>query len=136
MLLSRFQAWNAGCSLYGIWTGLICLIQFTNHAVWKSDAIDRAPIWCDIGKDRPSTCPLSNILTLHKLAAIRISFVGPIGILSAALVIARRVSIISTEVQAYPGAYSPSRRRMVFTDLAIALSFPAAQLIICRAIPA
>lgn len=43
-------AWNIGCILYGGWAGLLCLIQFINLMVWRSDAINKAPIWCDIGK--------------------------------------------------------------------------------------
>lgn len=67
--------------------------------------------------------------------ATRIYFIGHIGIISAALVIARRISIISTETQTYPGAYTSSRRRMIVIDLIIALSLPVAHLIICESCP-
>ncbi len=31
-----------------IWTGLACLNQFINSIVWRGNAINWSPIWCDI----------------------------------------------------------------------------------------
>ena len=42
-------AWNVGCSLYGFWSGLACLIQFINHYAWRHTARNIAPVWCEIG---------------------------------------------------------------------------------------
>lgn len=63
--------------------------------------------------------------------AIRIVYIGQLGIVSAGLVIARRVSKISTNVEVFPNSGTSDRRRMIITDLAIGLSVPIAQLIIC-----
>lgn len=43
-------AWNTGTCLFMFWTGLGCLFQFINSIVWNKNIIDRAPIYCDIGK--------------------------------------------------------------------------------------
>ncbi|TDL19569.1 putative pheromone receptor STE3.2 [Rickenella mellea] len=39
---------NAGTSMYIIWTAASCLILFVNSIVWHNNAIDKAPVWCDI----------------------------------------------------------------------------------------
>ena len=44
----HLEAWNSGTCYYMIWTALACLNQFINSVVWANDAINRAPIWCDI----------------------------------------------------------------------------------------
>jgi len=41
-------AWSAGPCMYMIWTGLACLNQFINSIIWNGNAIDFAPVWCDI----------------------------------------------------------------------------------------
>ena len=42
------SAWNTGTCLYMIWTGLACLNQFINSVVWNGNAVNWAPVWCDI----------------------------------------------------------------------------------------
>lgn len=42
------SAWNTGTCLYMIWTGLACLNQFINSIVWNGNAVNWAPVWCDI----------------------------------------------------------------------------------------
>jgi pheromone a factor receptor len=32
------------------WTGIGCLIQCVNSIVWNGNIINRAPVYCDIGK--------------------------------------------------------------------------------------
>jgi len=44
----HLQAWNSGTCFYVFWTSIACLNQFINSVVWASDAINRAPVWCDI----------------------------------------------------------------------------------------
>ncbi|KAJ7585827.1 pheromone receptor Rcb2 B44 [Mycena floridula] len=44
----HFQAWNSGTCYYMIWASLACLNQFVNSIVWAGNAINHAPIWCDI----------------------------------------------------------------------------------------
>ncbi|EAU87392.2 pheromone B alpha 1 receptor [Coprinopsis cinerea okayama7 len=44
----HLEAWNTGTCLYMFWTGLGCLFQFVNSIVWNRNAINWAPVWCDI----------------------------------------------------------------------------------------
>lgn len=43
-------AWNTGTCLYMAWTALGCLNGFINSIVWNGNAINWAPVWCDICK--------------------------------------------------------------------------------------
>ncbi|KAF9522496.1 pheromone B alpha 1 receptor [Crepidotus variabilis] len=44
----HLEAWNTGTCLYMIWTGLSCLNAFINSIIWHKNAINWAPVWCDI----------------------------------------------------------------------------------------
>ena len=46
----HLQAWNSGTCFYVFWTSLACLNQFINSVTWANDAINKAPVWCDICK--------------------------------------------------------------------------------------
>lgn len=64
--------------------------------------------------------------------ATRVAFIARIGIIAASLVIARRVAKITTGSGIHASPTFDGRRQMIYTDLAIGLSFPLAQLIICE----
>ncbi|KAH6890840.1 pheromone B alpha 1 receptor [Coprinopsis sp. MPI-PUGE-AT-0042] len=44
----HLEAWNTGTCLYMFWVGIGCLFQFINSIVWNGNAINWAPVWCDI----------------------------------------------------------------------------------------
>ncbi|TDL18859.1 STE3-domain-containing protein [Rickenella mellea] len=44
----HLQAWNTGTCMFMIWTGVVCLIQFINSIIWRGNAINVAPVYCDI----------------------------------------------------------------------------------------
>ncbi|KAI1790857.1 GPCR fungal pheromone mating factor, partial [Ganoderma leucocontextum] len=44
----HLQAWNAGTCLFMVWTAVACLNLGINSIVWSNNAINSAPIWCDI----------------------------------------------------------------------------------------
>lgn len=46
----HLQAWNAGTCAYMLWASLACLVEFINCMIWTGNAINRAPVWCDICK--------------------------------------------------------------------------------------
>jgi pheromone a factor receptor len=46
----HMQAWNTGTVMYMLWTAVGLLNQFVNSIVWKDNAINWAPVWCDICK--------------------------------------------------------------------------------------
>ncbi|KIP05461.1 mating-type-like pheromone receptor [Phlebiopsis gigantea 11061_1 CR5-6] len=104
----HLEAWNVGCVLYIGWVGSYTLIQFINCVVWRDNAINWAPVWCDI--------------------VIRIMFVTPHAILAASLVINRRLyKIASTSSVSTSRA---ERRRAILIDLAIGMGIPIATMII------
>ncbi|TDL24575.1 STE3-domain-containing protein [Rickenella mellea] len=43
----HLQAYNTGTCMYMLWSGVMCLIYFVDSIVWRHDAIDRSPVWCD-----------------------------------------------------------------------------------------
>nr|AWT58071.1 Pheromone receptor [Lentinula edodes] len=44
----HLQAWNSGTCAFMIWTGLACLITGINSIIWADNALNVAPVWCDI----------------------------------------------------------------------------------------
>lgn len=55
----HLQAWNAGTCLYMLWTAIALLNQFVNSIVWHGNALNPAPIWCDICKLRQLRCTVN-----------------------------------------------------------------------------
>ncbi|KAH9943666.1 putative fungal pheromoneG-protein-coupled receptor [Amylocystis lapponica] len=102
----HLEAWNVGCVMYIFWSGSQCLIQFINCIIWKNNAINWSPIWCDI-------------TSRWKLAS-------GIGICTASLVINRRLYKIATVSTV--SLSRADKRRMVWADLAIGLGIPAVQV--------
>ena len=45
------QSWHmhVGTCMFMIWTALTCLVYFVDSIVWNGNAINWAPVWCDIG---------------------------------------------------------------------------------------
>ncbi|KAK0186947.1 putative pheromone receptor [Armillaria mellea] len=44
----HLEAWNIGTCSYMLWVGVGCLMYFVNSIVWNGNAINWAPVWCDI----------------------------------------------------------------------------------------
>uniref|UniRef100_A0A8H7Y347 Pheromone receptor n=2 Tax=Psilocybe cubensis TaxID=181762 RepID=A0A8H7Y347_PSICU len=44
----HLEAWNTGTCLYMAWTALGLLSYFINSIIWRDNAINWAPVWCDI----------------------------------------------------------------------------------------
>lgn len=55
----HLQAWNSGTCYFMIWSALACLNQFINSVVWHGNALNPAPVWCEI-----CTCCTCNALAL------------------------------------------------------------------------
>ncbi|KAI0078441.1 STE3-domain-containing protein [Panus rudis PR-1116 ss-1] len=98
------QAFNVGCILYSIWVAIVCLCQFINGVMFMHTAEDLSPAWCEI--------------------STRLQLMGGMGIVAAGLVIARRVSRITTDY-----ALTFDERREIYVDLFIGLAPPFSQLI-------
>ncbi|OBZ74475.1 Pheromone B alpha 1 receptor [Grifola frondosa] len=103
----HFQAWNSGTCLFMMWTALSCLNLGVNSIVWRNDAIDRAPVWCDISS--------------------RIIVAVGVAIPCSSLCINRRLYKIAS-VKTVTISRS-DKRRAVAVDLAIALGVPILQLV-------
>ncbi|KAH9948847.1 putative fungal pheromoneG-protein-coupled receptor [Amylocystis lapponica] len=102
----QIEAWNVGCLLYMFWTATQCLIQFINMNIWKDNAINWAPVWCDITS--------------------RWRLASSVGVCASSLVINRRLCRITTV--ASMGFTREEKRRMVLLDLAIGLGLPVLQV--------
>ncbi|CDO68081.1 hypothetical protein BN946_scf184788.g12 [Trametes cinnabarina] len=98
----HLEAWNVGCVLYIFWIGTQSLFQFINSVVWRDNAINWAPVWCDI--------------TTH------FTIGSSIGVCCASLVINRRLYHIAN-ISTVSISRSDKRRNMV-TDLAIGVGIP------------
>ncbi|KAG6815414.1 hypothetical protein H0H87_002092 [Tephrocybe sp. NHM501043] len=98
----HLEAWNTGTCLYMFWAGLVNLNQFINAVVWNGNAINWAPVWCDI--------------------SVRIFLAGVVAIPACTLCINRRLyqiaSVRSVTVT------KAEKRRAVMVDLAIGVGIP------------
>ncbi|KAG2056570.1 STE3-domain-containing protein [Suillus hirtellus] len=100
----HLQAWNSGTCYYMIWAALSCLNQFINSIIWHNNAINWAPIWCDI--------------------SIRIMLGASVGIPAASLCINRRLyNIAKTHAVVLT---DEGKRRAVLIDTLICVLFPMA----------
>ncbi|TFY54063.1 hypothetical protein EVG20_g9864 [Dentipellis fragilis] len=104
----HLQAWNSGTCLYMFWTSIACLNLFVNSIVWHGNALDLAPVWCDI--------------------STRLIVGVAVAIPSASLCINRRLYLI-TSVQNVTITRA-EKRRAVIVDLSIGLGIPILQMIL------
>ncbi|EGN92607.1 hypothetical protein SERLA73DRAFT_79423 [Serpula lacrymans var. lacrymans S7.3] len=104
----HFQAWNAGTCCYMIWVSLSCLIEFVNSVVWHGNAINWAPVWCDISS--------------------KFLLGAGVGIPASSLCIIRRLYNIAT-VQSV-SITRQDKRRALITDLCIAIGIPVLVMIL------
>ncbi|TDL19557.1 STE3-domain-containing protein [Rickenella mellea] len=101
-LPTHWRLRNAGTSMYIIWTAASCLILFVNSLVWHDNAIDKAPVWCDISG--------------------RILLGNGIAIPACILCIQRRLYLItSTQVVIIS---QKEKRKYFIQDLFVSLGFP------------
>jgi len=104
----HLEAWNMGCVLYIFWCGSQCLIQAINMIIWKNNAINWAPVWCDITS--------------------RWMLASGVGICASSLIINRRLYKIAS-VSAVSTTRS-EKRQMVIIDLSIGLGIPILQVLL------
>lgn len=98
----HLQAWNSGTCFYMMWASLACLNQFINSLVWAGNAINHAPIWCDI--------------------SIRIMLGASVGLPAASLCINRRLYHIAS-VRSVAITHA-EKRRGILVDTLICVLFP------------
>ncbi|KAI1790851.1 GPCR fungal pheromone mating factor, partial [Ganoderma leucocontextum] len=103
-LFWHLRAWNTGCVLYIFWIGGLCLTNGINMLLWRENAINFAPAWCDI--------------------YIRFYIASSIGVVSSSLVITHRLYHIANMTATATDSSRARRRRNVITDLLIGLGVP------------
>jgi pheromone a factor receptor len=97
IVANRKAASNRGTCLYMVWTALACLNQFINSVVWNKNAINKAPVWCDIcevffsKKITPPHNQSNTINLLPYLEATRIIVGLSIALPAASLCITRHI---------------------------------------------
>ncbi|KZT67295.1 putative fungal pheromoneG-protein-coupled receptor [Daedalea quercina L-15889] len=104
----HLRAWNTGSVQYIFWVGSACLIQFINNIVWKDNAINWAPVWCDI--------------------TTRWTLASSIAICSCSLVIMRRLYHIANITTIH--VTREDKRRMIIEDIAVGSGFPILEVLL------
>ncbi|KAF8891686.1 STE3-like pheromone receptor, partial [Infundibulicybe gibba] len=98
----HLEAWNTGTCLLMAWIGLSSMNNFVNSVIWRADAINRAPVWCDISSK---------------------FFMGAVvGIPASVLCISRRLYRIAS-IQVAITTRADKRRAVVF-DLVMGVGVP------------
>nr|AGG68691.2 putative pheromone receptor [Flammulina velutipes]QHW03268.1 putative pheromone receptor protein isoform s5 [Flammulina filiformis] len=104
----HLQAWNVGTCSYMFWVGLASLNAFINSIVWNHNAVNWAPVWCDISS--------------------RIIIAENVAIATCSLAINRRLYFIATSDTVISSR--KDRRRAIITDLALCFGIPIFHMII------
>jgi pheromone a factor receptor len=115
---AHITAWNTGTCMYMIWTALGCLIYFINSILWRGNVLDKAPIYCDIGKAECSfpTHPLTDSPVTRLQVGIGI------GIPACTLCMYRR--LYKVLVRQAGAVTRDEKRRIVIIDLLITAGLP------------
>jgi len=92
-LTRELSAWNTGTCLYMAWTALGCLIYFINSVIWRDNAINMAPIWCDISQFIMKSL---FYISFYSFAASKIIIGLSVGITASSLCINRRLYSIAS----------------------------------------
>jgi len=104
----HLEAWNVGTCMYMIWTAIACLVHCVNSIVWSGNAINWAPVWCDI--------------------AVRLQVGVAVAWPACGLCIARRLYYIAS-----PTAVTTTRaekRREMIIDLLITIGLPVLEMLL------
>ena len=84
-----------GTCVYMIWTALACLVHFVDSIVWSGNAINWAPVWCDIGTF--TRCFTLLFLISDKLySAVRVKVAVAVAWPACGLCIIRRLYYIAS----------------------------------------
>ncbi|KAG2135385.1 pheromone A receptor-domain-containing protein [Suillus bovinus] len=103
----HLQAWNAGSCVYMVWVAVPCLIEFLNSIIWHNNALNVAPVWCDI--------------------STKLLIGASVGIPASALCISRRlysIAVIKTVSATH------NKWRVVIVDLSISIGIPVIVMVL------
>lgn len=110
-----------------VWTALGCLNQFINSIVWANDAINYAPVWCDICTLFMPYNRASTRLTVF-FPATKFMVGYSVGIPCASLCINRRLYHIATANTVT--VTKAEKRRAIMVDLAIGVGIPVLEMVL------
>ena len=83
--------------MFMLWTALACLVYFVNSIIWNGNAINWAPVWCDIGT---FGYPFTRFLPHRIFSAVRIQIGVAVAWPASALCITRSLyNITATTAQ-------------------------------------
>ena len=109
-----------------IWTALGCLLQGINSIVWNKNMINRAPVYCDIGKF-VDPLSLERSLVLRHRTVTRIQVALNVAIPACSLCINRRLYKVATAKVMMPS--DAEKRRAVIQDSLIGVGLPILQIV-------
>jgi len=109
-----------------VWVGLGCLLQCINSIVWTKNIINRAPVYCDIGKSLDLSS-LGNSLTHLHPTVTHFQTGLNVAVPVCSLCINRRLYKIATMKSVV--FTSSEKRRAVIDDLLIGIGLPILQII-------
>ncbi|CDO69987.1 hypothetical protein BN946_scf184836.g61 [Trametes cinnabarina] len=104
----HLQAWNAGTCIFMVWASLASLIQFVDSIFWHDNAINKAPIWCDI--------------------STKFIVGAGVGIPAASACISRRLYTIAST--SYVTVSARERRRAIYIDVTIGVGIPVVVMLL------
>jgi len=102
----HLESWNVGTCMYMVWTALACLVHFVDSILWNGNAINWAPVWCDI--------------------AIRIQIAVAVAWPACGLCIVRRLYYIASPTTVTTS--QKDKRRELIVDLLITVGIPVVEL--------
>jgi pheromone a factor receptor len=106
----HLESWNVGTCMYMIWTALACLVHFVDSIVWSGNAINWAPVWCDI--------------------SIRVQIAVMVAWPACALCVVRRLYYIASPAATAVTSTRAEKRREMTTDLLITIGIPVLQMVL------
>lgn len=142
-------AWNSSTVLWIFWSGTGCLIHFINAIIWNDNAVNQAPVWCDISEHSTSLLYMLTIVS-HTSLATRFIHVVPIGIITASALLNHRLYkllkmsasyTVGVNVSFYhviytsqykSGTSNQQKREMAMFDVGIGLGVPVISAGICE----
>jgi len=104
----HLESWNVGTVIYMVWTALACLVHFVDSILWNGNAINWAPVWCDI--------------------AIRIQIAVAVAWPACGLCIVRRLYYIASPTTVTTS--QKDKRRELIVDLSITVGIPVLELLL------
>jgi pheromone a factor receptor len=118
----HWRSRNTGTLIYIAWSLIANIVYFVNAVIWRNNADNVSPVWCDICECHLADIPVYYIDYLFDITAIKLQVaLGP-GLSGASLCITRRLAKIATSKTSVTD--SRQRRNDMIIDLGIGVGVP------------